>query len=391
MRVGILAPPWVPVPPPAYGGTEMVVDLLARGLQDAGHDVLLAAASDSTCPVPRVPGMRASEYDALNGAVSALAHTVVAYAALRDVDLIHDHTLVGPLYRRRPPGMPIVATNHGPFTPDTLPVFRAIAPDTSIVAISHNQASHAHDCPIARVIHHGLDVERIPVGDGRGGFAAFLGRMTPEKGVAHALRIARAAGVPLRIAAKMREPAERAYFEAEVRPLLTREHEYIGEVSDAEKYVFLADAFALLNPIDWSEPFGLAMVEALATGTPVIATPRGSALEIVRPGVNGYLGTADELARLLPLASELDRATCRADVEARFSAQRMVEDHVGLYTDILAGHAGPGRRGSADGTPAGAVNGRGDGVSAAALSGGGPAESRRSSFLHLPEADNEHK
>lgn len=369
MRVGLLAPPWVPVPPPAYGGTEMVVDLLARGLHDAGHDVLLAASSDSTCPVPRAPGMRASHYDDLNGTLSALAHTVAAYSALWEVDLIHDHTLAGPFYRGRPPGVPVVATNHGPFTSDTLPLYRAIAPDTAIVAISNNQASYADGCRIARVIHHGLDLERIPVGGGKGGFAAFLGRMTPEKGVASAVRIARAAGVPLRIAAKMREPAERAYFEAEVRPLLTREHEYIGELADAEKYEFLGDAFALLNPIDWSEPFGLAMVESLAAGTPVVATPRGSALEIVRPGVNGYLGAADEVVALLPRAAGLDRAACRADVEERFSTRRMVADHLRLYTDVLTG---------------------GSEAAPAAVHGGGDYElPLRGAFLYRPEVDNE--
>ena len=336
MRIGLVAPPWVPVPPPSYGGTEAVVDLLARGLQDAGHEVLLAAASDSTCPVPLVPGTMASEYEALNGIASGVAHLVYAYAAMADVDLIHDHTLIGPLYRGRPSGVPVVVTNHGPFTPETLVLFRAMAPDTAVVAISEDQASHATDCPIARVIHHGLDCDRIPVGAGDGGYAAFLGRMNPTKGVAEALRIARNAGVPLRIAAKMREKQERDYFEAEVRPLLTREHEYLGEVSDAEKYVLLGGAFALLNPIQWDEPFGLAMIESLATGTPVVATPRGSAPEIVRPGANGFLGREDALCTLLPRAAELDRAACRADVEGRFSAARMVADHVRLYEDVLA-------------------------------------------------------
>lgn len=337
MRIGLIAPPWVPVPPPAYGGTEMVVDLLARGLQQAGHDVLLAAASDSTCPVPRVPGTMASDYEALNGTVTALAHAVHSYPALGDVDVIHDHTIAGPLMGHRPPGVPVVVTNHGPFTDDTMVLFRAMAADTSIVAISHNQASHATGVPIARVIHHGLDAGRVPVGRGEGGYAAFLGRMSATKGVAQALRIAREAGVPLRLAAKMREPAERAYFEAEVRPLLTSEHVYVGEVDDAGKYELLGDAFALLNPIQWSEPFGLAMIEALATGTPVVATSRGSAPEIVVHGTNGFLGAADELVGLLPRAADLDRATCRADVEARFSVARMVQGHVALYADVLAG------------------------------------------------------
>ena len=335
MRIGLIAPPWVPVPPLGYGGTEEVVDLLARGLQAAGHDVLLAAASDSTCPVPLVPGAEPSDAEDMNGATSLMAHVVTAYAALGDVDVIHDHTPVGPLYRGRPSGVPVAVTHHNAFTPAALTLFRAMAADTAIVAISDNHARHATGVPIARVIHHGLDLSGVDVGTGRGGYAAFLGRMDPTKGVAEAVRIARAAGVPLLIAAKMRHPVERAYFESEVRPLLTSEQQYIGEVTESDKFELLADAIALLNPIQWSEPFGLAMIEALAVGTPVVGTPRGAAPEIVRHGVTGFLGTVDELVALLPRAADLDRAACRADAELRFSASRMVDDHVRLYADLL--------------------------------------------------------
>lgn len=343
MRIGLVAPPWVPVPPTAYGGTEMVVDLLARGLQAAGHEVLLAAAADSTCPVPRVPGTPRSDAEDMNQATSLVAHVVTAYAALADVDVIHDHTVVGPLYRGRPAGVPVAVTHHNAFTPEALTVFRAMTTDTTLVAISHNHAGHAGGLA-ARVIHHGIDTAGIAPGAGDGGYAAFLGRMDPTKGVAEALRIARAAGVPLRIAAKMRHPLEREYFDQQVRPLLTREHEYIGEVSDAEKFALLGAAFALLNPIQWSEPFGLAMIEALATGTPVVGTPRGAAPEIVRPGETGFLGTVEELPRLLPRAAGLDRSLCRADVEQRFSAARMVADHVDLYTGLAASVRGNAAR-----------------------------------------------
>ncbi len=338
MRIGLIAPPWVPVPPPAYGGTEEVVDLLARGLVAAGHEVLLGAAADSTCPVPLVPGTAASDTEALNESTSQLAHVVVSYDGMGGVDLVHDHTVVGPLYRGRPPDVPVVITNHGPFTGDTLTLFRAMSRDTAIVAISADHASHANGVPITRVIHHGLDVARVPVGSGRGGYAAMLARMSPTKGVVEALQIARAAGVPLRIAARLAEPGEIAYFESEVKPLLTSEHTYIGEVSAAEKYALLGEAFALLNPIQWSEPFGLAMIESLASGTPVMATPRGAAPEIVRHGETGFLGPVEELAAQLVAAASLDRARCRADVEERFSAQRMVADHIALYEDLLARH-----------------------------------------------------
>ena len=336
MRIGVIAPPWMPVPPPAYGGTEMVVDLLARGLQAAGHDVLLAASCDSTCPVPTVPGTPASDPASTNDATALMAHIVTAYAAMGDVDVIHDHTPAGPLYRHRPAGVPLAVTHHNAFTPEAITLFRAAAREAAVIAISRDHAGQGSGVPIARVIHHGLDLAEVPVGEGGGGYAVFLGRMDPAKGAVEALTIARSAGVPLRLAAKMRTEGEHSYFDSEVRPLLTREHEYIGEVDGAEKYRLLGGALALLNPIQWAEPFGLAMIEALATGTPVVGTPRGSAPEIVQPGITGFLAEVDELPDLLPRAADLDRAACRADVEARFSVDRMVADHVELYQELVA-------------------------------------------------------
>jgi glycosyltransferase involved in cell wall biosynthesis len=314
----------------------MVVDLLARGLAEAGHEVLLAAAADSTCPVPMVPGTGAADPDATNDATALMAHVVTAYGAMGDVDVIHDHTPAGPLYRGRPAGVPVAVTNHNAFSEEAITVFGTAAANSAVIAISHDHASRARGVPIARVIHHGIDTSRLPVGSGRGGFAVFLGRIDPTKGVVEALRIARAAGVPLRIAAKMRDASELAYFDDQVRPLLTAEQEYIGEVTDAEKQELLGEAFALLNPIQWAEPFGLAMAEALATGTPVVGTPYGSAPEIVESGVTGYLADVDDLAGLLPRAADLDRAACRADVVRRFSVERMVRDHVELYEELVA-------------------------------------------------------
>lgn len=335
MRIGLICPPWVPVPPPSYGGTELVVDVLARGLQREGHQVLLAAAADSSCPVPMVPGTEKANFAELNGVKSHLSHVVIAYQAMRGVDIIHDHTLGGPLHRGRPPGIPVVTTNHGPFDAQTNTVFRALAQDTTTVAISANQASHAVGFQVDRVIHHGIEIAAVPVGAGDGGYAACLARMSPSKGIADAIRIARAADVPLRIAAKMREPNEIAYFEQEVRPLLSSEHEYLGEITEDEKYELLGGAFAMLNPIRWAEPFGLTMIESLATGTPVVGTPYGSAPEIIQSGITGYLARGEELARLLPLAAELDRAACRARAEDRFSSQRMVANHIALYNSLL--------------------------------------------------------
>jgi glycosyltransferase involved in cell wall biosynthesis len=362
MRIGLIAPPWLPVPPRAYGGTEAVVDGLARGLVRAGHEVLLAASADSTCPVPRVAGTAEAGEDAPVYAetLAELRHIVTAYSALGAVDVIHDHTTAGPLYRHRCPGTPVAATNHGPFDAGSTPVYAAMH-DVAIVAISHNQAASASGIPIAAVIHHGIDTERVPVGRGDGGYASFLGRMSPEKGPRVAALVARAAGVPLRMAAKLREPAEREYFEAQVKPLLCSDVEYLGELGVDEKLQLVGESFALLNPLQWNEPFGLVMIESLATGTPVVAFPAGSAPEIVEDGVTGYLRTDRErLATALLDAADLDRAACRARATERFHTDRMVREHIRLYTDLLthgaprvltpaAGHPGSGASASASG------------------------------------------
>jgi glycosyltransferase involved in cell wall biosynthesis len=337
MRIGLIAPPWLPVPPPAYGGTESVVDRLARGLARAGHEVLLVAAANSSCPVPRVPGTVVALDDApiCGDAVSELRHVIAGYAAMRGADIVHDHTMCGPLYRHRPRGLPVVTTNHGPFDGMSTPVYRALA-DVPVIAISRHQASTAAGVLIAAVIHHGIDVDAVPEGRGDGGYASFLGRMSPEKGPREAALIARRAGIPLRMAAKLREPAEHEYFEAAVKPLLCSDVEFLGELGPAEKLELVGSACALLNPIQWPEPFGLVMIEALATGTPVVATPAGSAPEIVDDGTTGYLRTGcAALAAALGEATTLDRRACRASTVARFHTDRMVRDHLRLYTQVL--------------------------------------------------------
>ncbi|WP_369751758.1 glycosyltransferase family 4 protein [Cellulomonas sp. URHD0024] len=328
------------MPPPAYGGTEAVIDRLARGLVAAGHEVVLAAAANSTCPVPRVPGTVSAPEDrpATGDAATELGHVVLSYAALSDMDVIHDHTLAGPLLGRPPGRPPVVTTNHGPFDEALTPLYRAMR-GVAIVAISHHQASTARGVPIAAVIHHGLDVEEVPVGAGDGGYVSFVGRMCPEKGAREAALIAREAGMPLKMAAKLREPLERQYFEQEVKPLLSRDIEYLGELGEKEKLALVGGSVALLDPMQWPEPFGLVMIEALACGTPVIATPAGAAPEIVDDGVTGYLRQSSaELVAALSAAGSLDRSGCRSAVE-RFSTKRMVQAHVELYTKVVAAHA----------------------------------------------------
>lgn len=335
MRIALIAPPWLPVPSPAYGGTEAVLDTLARGLATAGHDVLLFTTGDATCPVPR-----AHEFDAAPGvgadASCEVRHVLAAYDLVRGFDLVHDHTVVGPLYAQLLRGPPVITTSHGPFRSGLEPLYRAVSERVPVIAISRSQAATARGVRLAGVIHHGVEPDAFPVGSGAGGYALFLGRMSPDKGVDTAVRVARAAGVPLRIAARMSGPGEWEYFSERVRPLLGRDFEYLGEVGRAEKLALLGQATCLLNPLAWPEPFGMVMVEALACGTPVVATPAGAAGEIVVDGVTGYLRSAPSaLARALARVSELDRAACRRRVEECFSSRRMVAEHLAVYRAVI--------------------------------------------------------
>jgi glycosyltransferase involved in cell wall biosynthesis len=336
LRVGIIAPPWAPVPPTGYGGTESVVDRLARGLGRLGHDVLLVTTGDSTCPVPRRWVLDRAEPSGIGNAMVEIRHVVDAYDALQNADIVHDHTVIGPLYAWRFASLPVVSTNHGPFDDNLAAMYRGVAGRVAIVAISEHQASTASGVPVDAVIHHGVDPEAFPVGDGDGGYLLFLGRMTPEKGAREAVLAARAAGARLVMAAKLREPAEHAYFDEHVRPLLGPDVEYAGEVGHGEKLALLAGARALLNPIQWPEPFGLVMIEALACGTPVLAFPAGAAPEIVRNNETGFLcPDIDTMAARIGDVATIDRRRCRAAVESHFSTDRMCRDYVALFERIV--------------------------------------------------------
>jgi glycosyltransferase involved in cell wall biosynthesis len=340
MRVALVAPPWIAVPPPAYGGTEAVLDTLARGLADAGHEVLLVTTADSTCPVERTWVYEHARTDDMGSVVVELRHLLHAYAAVDGADVVHDHTVAGPVYAERYSPHPVVTTSHGPFTDDMKALYRSIGRRVAIVAISEHQASTADGVPIARVIHHGVDVTRYPVGGGDGGYVAFVGRMSPTKGVGEAIDVARRVGMPIVIAAKMREQHERDYFDGAIAPLLGPDVIYAGEVGGSDKLTLLGGAVTLVNPLSWDEPFGLCMIEAMACGTPVVATSRGAVPEIVDDGRTGFVcDDARDMVAAVGRAGSIDRHACRAHVEAHFSAERMVARYVRLYEDVVAGRA----------------------------------------------------
>jgi glycosyltransferase involved in cell wall biosynthesis len=342
-----IAPPWLAIPPPKYGGTELVVDALSRALDRAGHTVTLFTIAPSTCPVARRWRFGEPTPHMMGNVVDELRQVLWAYDQITsgDVprpDVIHDHTLTGLFIGPQRTAVPIVATVHGPFDSPLADIYPHVDPTTSVVAISHDQAAHAPPgVRIAATIHHGIEIDRYPYADHTGDGVVFLGRMSPDKGVESAIRIARSAGRSLRIAAKMHEAGEYAYFHHVIEPLLDGGVEYVGEADFATKVELLSTSAALLNPISWPEPFGLAMVEAMACGTPVVGGAFGAAPEIVAHGRTGFLGR-DEGALVdgLLRVDTLDRRTCRAAVESHFTSDRMAADYASLFAR-LAGRVQP--------------------------------------------------
>ncbi|MCU1343945.1 MAG: hypothetical protein JWL70_211 [Acidimicrobiia bacterium] len=352
MRIGIMAPPWLPVPPPAYGGTESVIDRLARGFQQCGHEVLLWTTGDSTCPVPKGFVLDRADPHRMGHTVLEMQHLIGGYQAMTEwgADIVHDHTLVGPLYSQLRSSFPVVTTNHGPFGHDLIDLYRCIGENIPIIAISSDQAERALDIPIAAVIHHGIDLDAFPVGQGAGDalghYFLYLGRMAPEKGARQAVQAALRSGHRLILAAKMREPAEREFFATHVEPMLNQRVTYIGEVGGPQRLSLLQGASALLNPIRWPEPFGLVMIEALACGTPVLTFAEGSAPELISSGTTGFIcQDVPDMAARMSEVHLLSRAECRMEAVTRFSTERMAADHLRLFESIIAGERGGVRGG----------------------------------------------
>jgi glycosyltransferase involved in cell wall biosynthesis len=332
MKVALIVPPFITVPPERYGGTELFAAHLAQGLRARGHwpVVYTVGASRVDCEIRwRAPRGRWPIESALESNLEDLEHSSWAcHDAARDCDVIHLNNAPG-LMLTRFVEQPIVYTLHHP-QEAALSRFYRHFPRVRYVAISRDQAER-EELPGLKVIHHGLRLNQYRVGMGRREYLAFIGRIAPIKGTHTAIAVARRTGLPLKIAGEI-QPLYRDYWESEIRPHVDgRQIEYVGEVDAAAKSELLAGARALLFPIEWEEPFGLVMIEAMACGAPVLAFARGSAREVVANGISGWLcrDSADMARRALeaPIAA----TSCRQHVVDNFSLERMVDQYLEVY------------------------------------------------------------
>ncbi len=338
MRIAQIAPLHEAVPPKLYGGTERVVSFLTEELVAQGHDVTLFASGDSvTTAKLKSVWPRALRLDpAIRDPIAP--HMLLMEAVRRqagEFDVLHFHMDYWPFSLFGRQRTPFVTTMHGRLDLAELPPVFDMFPNVPIVSISDAQRRPLPQANYVSTVQHGLPHDLLTPQPGPKDYLAFLGRIAPEKGPDRAIRIARACGIPLKMAAKV-DRADQVYFDSVIRPMLAGGGvELIGEINDAQKPEFLSGAMALLTPIDWPEPFGLVMIEAMACGTPVIAFNRGSVPEIVEDGVSGYI-VEDETGAMAAVnrLSRLSRATVRQRFEARFTARRMAEDYVSIYRSL---------------------------------------------------------
>ncbi len=338
MRIAQIAPLTEAVPPKLYGGTERVVSFLTEELVRLGHDVTLFASGDSvtTAQLEAVwPRALRFDPDLRDFAAPQMLLLEEVYRRADQFDLLHFHLDYWPFSLFSRQRTPFLTTLHGRLDlPELQPVY-ARFPRAPLVSISDSQRRPLPDANFVRTIHHGLPENLLRPVPGKQKHLGFLGRIAPDKGPDRAIRIARRAGVPLQMAAKV-DRVDETYYREKIRPMLDGRHvELVGEIGDADKSVFLSACIGLLFPIDWPEPFGLVMIEAMACGTPVIAFNRGSVAEVIEDGVTGFIveneaQAVDAVARL----PELSRTRIRQRFEQRFTAKRMAEDYLDLYSRL---------------------------------------------------------
>jgi glycosyltransferase involved in cell wall biosynthesis len=344
MRIAQVAPLWESVPPPAYGGIELVVGLLTDELVNRGHDVTLFASGDSTTEAklssihPRALRLDAavkeySVYEALQ-----LSHV---YQRAAEFDIIHSHMGFAALPYAKLIKIPTVHTLHGIFTADSAKLYHH-AKEQPYISISNSQVDPQLGLNRVATVYNAIDVNRhrfFPTAD-EPPYLAFLGRMSPEKGPHHAIAIAQKTGLPLKMAGKV-DPVDEAFFKREIEPHIDgHQIQFLGEAKHAQKNELMGRAIATLFPITWREPFGLVMIESMAAGTPVVAMRLGSTPEVIAHGKTGYLcDTVEDCVQAVRDIGKIDRVACRDHVTARFSVTQMTDGYEAVYRQLASGVA----------------------------------------------------
>ena len=343
MRIGMSAPPWFPLPPHGYGVIELVVSVLTEGLVRRGHEVTLFASGDSQTEARLRYVFAKAPFERIEqGAGLEVLHSLAAYTHAAEFDVIHDHDGIasrgmGALVNRLM-GTPVVATLHGPADPGSQELLVGMRHSLRFIAISDYQRQGFPDLDFVATIPNAIDLEQYPFAHKKDGYLLFLGRMTADKGAHTAIEVARRLGECLIMAGKINEGPERQYFNEQVEPHLSDNVHFRGEVDMDVKVELYQHAKCTLFPIQWAEPFGLVMIESLATGTPVIAFRRGSVPEVIDHGRTGFVvDTVDEMVEAVRHVGDIDPAECRRAVTERFGIEAFVDAHEAAYERMLAG------------------------------------------------------
>ena len=344
MRIAMLAPFEEPIPPTKYGGTELVIYNLITELVKMGHDVTLFATGDADVPCHVEAIFPHAIRTIAPFDTDAKARESIKWVGIGKVlkklgdgsfDIIHNHNGWRFLSVSQSVRQPIVTTLHGPMNQVYQQVVFSSSKDFSFISISDNQRLAFPDLHYVATVYNGIDAVKFPFSDKPGTYFCLLGRFSPEKGVREAIAIAKKAGMLLKIAAKI-DLVDKAFYESVKPEIDGKQIQFIGEIGFEEKTDLLKNAYALLAPIQWEEPFGLNVVEAMACGTPVIGTKRGSFPELITHGKNGFLGTTvEELASFIPHISSIKREDCRKTVEERFTSARMARGYEDAYREVL--------------------------------------------------------
>ncbi len=336
MKIGLIAPIWYPIPPVGYGGIELIVSLLADQLVDDGHDVTLFASGVSKTKAKLVSSFEIAPSEQIGQVYPDLVHVVEAYLHAGEFDIINDHSgSIGPSLGAFS-DTPVLHTLHGPATKESKRLYELLSPKIYFNSISDYQRTCFGDINIISTIYNAIDLGQYSYSDKKGDYLLFVGRMSPEKGAHLAVEVANRLNEKLVLVTKMVEPPEIEYFEKQVKPLIGDNTKVLGQIDVPTKVELYKNAKCTLFPIEWPEPFGLVMIESMATGTPVIAFENGAVTEVMNNGENGFIvHSIEQMIEKVPFVHEIEPSECRRYVEDKFSVNTMVGAYEKTYEKII--------------------------------------------------------